>query len=106
MNDTPAIPLSRQLGAEALGSFFLFATVVGSGIMGETLADGNIAVALLGNTIATGAILFVIIAALAPVSGAHFNPAVTLVFALRREIAPAAALAFVVAQLVGGMLGV
>lgn len=106
MNDTPPIPLSRQPGAEALGSFFLFATVVGSGIMGEALADGNIAVALLGNTIATGAILIVLIAALAPVSGAHFNPGVTLVFALRREIAPAVAIAFVVAQLVGGLLGV
>ncbi|MBO6528176.1 MIP/aquaporin family protein [Erythrobacter sp.] len=98
--------LHRQLGAEALGSFFLFATVVGSGIMGEALADGNIAIALLGNTIATGAILFVLIAALAPVSGAHFNPAVTLVFALRREIAAGAALLFVAAQLAGGMIGV
>ncbi|MBO6769129.1 MAG: aquaporin family protein [Erythrobacter sp.] len=98
--------LHRQLGAEALGSFFLFATVVGSGIMGEALADGNIAIALLGNTIATGAILFVLIAALAPVSGAHFNPAVTLVFALRREIPLGAALLFVAAQLAGGMIGV
>ena len=97
---------SRQLAAEALGSFFLFATVVGSGIMGETLAGGNVAIALLGNTIATGAILFVLIAALAPVSGAHFNPAVTLVFALRREIGPMVAVAYVAAQLAGGLLGV
>ena len=96
----------RQLAAEALGSFFLFATVVGSGIMGETLAGGNVAIALLGNTIATGAILFVLIAALAPVSGAHFNPAVTLVYALRREIGSALAVAYVAAQLVGGLLGV
>ena len=105
--DKAATPtVSRQLGAEALGSFFLFATVVGSGIMGETLAGGNVAIALLGNTIATGAILFVLIAALAPVSGAHFNPAVTLVFALRREIGPMVAVAYVAAQLAGGLLGV
>ncbi|QYJ06749.1 aquaporin [Qipengyuania flava] len=96
----------RQLAAEALGSFFLFATVVGSGIMGETLAGGNVAIALLGNTIATGAILFVLIAALGPVSGAHFNPAVTLVFALRREIGPGLAVAYLAAQLAGGLLGV
>ena len=106
MSDDPQPTLPRQLGAEALGSFFLFATVVGSGIMGESLAGGNIAIALLGNTIATGAILFVLIAALAPVSGAHFNPAVTLVFALRREIGAGVAGAFVVAQLAGGLLGV
>ena len=106
MSDDPQPTLPRQLGAEALGSFFLFATVVGSGIMGESLAGGNIAIALLGNTIATGAILFVLIAALAPVSGAHFNPAVTLVFALRREIGAGAAGAFVAAQLAGGLLGV
>ena len=106
MSDDPQPTLPRQLGAEALGSFFLFATVVGSGIMGESLAGGNLAIALLGNTIATGAILFVLIAALAPVSGAHFNPAVTLVFALRREIGAGVAGAFVVAQLAGGLLGV
>lgn len=100
------VSLHRRLGAEALGSFFLFATVVGSGIMGETLAGGNVAIALLGNTIATGAILFVLIAALAPVSGAHFNPAVTLVFALRRDVAVSAAILFVAAQLAGGLLGV
>ncbi|MFA6219094.1 MAG: MIP/aquaporin family protein [Erythrobacter sp.] len=97
---------SRRVAAEALGSFFLFATVVGSGIMGEALAGGNVAIALLANTIATGAILFVLIAALGPVSGAHFNPAVTLVFALRREIGVGSALAYVLAQIVGGLIGV
>lgn len=106
MADTPASSPARPLAAEALGSFFLFATVVGSGIMGETLAGGNVAIALLGNTVATGAILFVLIAALGPVSGAHFNPAVTLVFALRREIGAGLALAYVAAQLAGGLIGV
>ena len=106
MADTPASSPARPLAAEALGSFFLFATVVGSGIMGETLAGGNVAIALLGNTLATGAILFVLIAALGPVSGAHFNPAVTLVFALRREIGAGLALAYVAAQLAGGLIGV
>ena len=66
--------LARRLAAEGLGSFFLFATVIGSGTMAETLASGNVALALLGNTMATGAILFVLIAMLGPVSGAHFNP--------------------------------
>ena len=77
---------ARRLAAEALGSFFLFGTVIGSGIMGETLAGGNVAIALLGNTLATGAILFVLITMLAPISGAHFNPAVTLTALIRREI--------------------
>src|SRR5205809_2957589 len=77
--------LSRRLLAEALGTAILVATVVGSGIMAERLAGGNQAIALLGNTIPTGAILVVIITILGPVSGAHFNPAVTLVFAARRE---------------------
>jgi glycerol uptake facilitator-like aquaporin len=96
----------RPLFAEALGSFFLFATVVGSGIMAESLAGGNIAVALIGNTLATAAILFVLITMLGPVSGAHFNPAVTLVFALRREVGAGMALAYVAAQLGGGIIGV
>jgi glycerol uptake facilitator-like aquaporin len=74
-------PLGRRLAAEALGSFFLFATVIGSGIMGETLSAGNNAVALLGNTLATGAMLFVLITMLGPISGAHMNPAVSLVAA-------------------------
>jgi len=79
-------PLRQRLGAEFLGTTFLLATVIGSGIMGERLSGGNIAIALLGNTIPTGAILFVLITMLAPISGAHFNPAVTTVFALRKEL--------------------
>ena len=98
--------MKRALAAEAIGSFFLFATVVGSGIMAETLSGGNVGVALLANAIATGAILFVLIAMLGPVSGAHFNPAVTLVMALGRRIAPRTALLYVAAQLAGGILGV
>lgn len=73
-------PLARRLTAEGIGSFFLFATVIGSGIMAERLAGGNVAVALLGNTMATAAMLFVLITKLGPVSGAHFNPAVSLVW--------------------------
>jgi glycerol uptake facilitator-like aquaporin len=96
----------RAILAEALGSFLLFATVIGSGIMGERLAGGNVAIALLGNTIATGAMLFVLITMFGPVSGAHFNPAVTLVIRLRREISSRVAIAFVAAQLGGGILGV
>src|SRR5204863_1936466 len=76
----------RRLAAEALGTAMLLAAVVGSGIMGERLAGGNDAIALLGNTLATGAALVVLITVFGPVSGAHFNPAVTLAFALRREI--------------------
>ncbi|GAB5488442.1 MAG: MIP/aquaporin family protein [Parasphingorhabdus sp.] len=98
--------LVQKLGAEALGSFFLFATVVGSGIMAESLSGGNVAIALLGNTLATGAILFVLIAVLAPISGAHFNPAVTLVMALRKELNAAESVLFVIAQLIGGIIGV
>lgn len=85
--EPPPPPLPRRLAAEGLGAFFLFATVIGSGIMAETLSAGNEAVALLANTIATGAILFVLIAMLGPISGAHMNPAVSLVAALRRELA-------------------
>jgi glycerol uptake facilitator-like aquaporin len=96
----------RAILAEALGSFLLFATVIGSGIMGERLAGGSVAIALLGNTIATGAILFVLITMFGPVSGAHFNPAVTLVIRLRGEISSRVAIAFVAAQLGGGILGV
>jgi len=98
--------MARKLVAEALGSFFLLATVVGSGIMAERLAGGNIAIALLGNTIPTGAILFVLITLLGPVSGAHFNPAVTLAFVLRREIRPYLALAYVLIQIIGALAGV
>ena len=98
--------LARRLAAEALGSFFLFGTVIGSGIMAEALSDGNVAIALLGNTLATGAILFVLIAMLGPISSAHFNPAVTLVFATRRELMWRDVAPFIVAQLIGGILGV
>ncbi len=94
-----------MLACEAIGSFFLFAAVIGSGIMAEALSGGNVAIALLANTIATGAILYVLIAMLGPISGAHFNPAVTFSFALRGEIGFWLALAFIGAQLAGGMLG-
>ena len=97
---------SRRLCAEALGTAFLLAVVVGSGIMGERLADGNVALALLGNTLATGAILVVLILIFGPISGAHFNPAVTLSFVIQRELAPGEAAAYVGAQVVGGMIGV
>jgi glycerol uptake facilitator-like aquaporin len=98
-------PLARRLAAEGLGSFFLFATVIGSGIMAENLSGGNDAVALLGNTLATGAMLFVLITVLGPVSGAHMNPAVSLVAALRRELPWRDATAYLVAQLGFGILG-
>jgi glycerol uptake facilitator-like aquaporin len=98
--------LTRRLAAEALGAALLLAVVIGSGIMGERLAGGNIAIALLGNTLSTGAGLFVLISIFGPISGAHFNPAVTLVFALRREMPFIAALAYVAAQVAGAVLGV
>ena len=98
--------IHRALLAEAVGSFMLFATVVGSGIMAERLAGGNVAVALLANTLATGAMLFVLITMLGPVSGAHFNPAVTLILRLRAEVSTAQGLGYVVVQLGGGILGV
>ena len=98
--------MNRQIASEAIGSFLLFVTVVGSGIMAEKLAGGNIAIALLGNTFATGAMLFVLITMLGPVSGAHFNPAVTLIMRLRGEITTGQGLGYVVAQLAGGILGV
>jgi len=100
-----ASPLSRRLLAEALGTAILVATVVGSGIMAERLAGGNQAIALLGNTIPTGAILVVIITILGPVSGAHFNPAVTLVFATRGTIPWAEVIPYVIAQCAGGVGG-
>lgn len=98
--------LSVRLTAEGVGSFFLFATVIGSGIMAERLAGGNVAVALLGNTLATGAILFVLITMLGPISGAHMNPAVSLVAALRRDLRWTDAAAYTVAQIAFGILGV
>lgn len=101
--DQPDLP--RRLAAEALGSFFLFACVIGSGVMAQNLAGGNVALALLANAIATGAMLYVLIAMLGPISGAHFNPAVTLVFALRREIAWGQGAAYVAMQIAGGTLG-
>jgi glycerol uptake facilitator-like aquaporin len=102
---TEPASLARRLTAEGLGTALLVATVIGSGIMAERLAGGNQAIALLGNTIPTGAILVVIITILGPVSGAHFNPAVTLVFAARgelpwREVAP-----YIVIQFLGGIAG-
>ena len=98
-------PLGRRLIAEALGTAILVATVVGSGIMAERLAGGNQALALLGNTIPTGAILIVIITILGPVSGAHFNPAVSLVFAGRGEFPWSEVLPYVVVQCLGGICG-
>jgi glycerol uptake facilitator-like aquaporin len=97
---------SRRLFAEALGTAFLLATVVGSGIMAEKLAGGNVAIALLGNTLPTGAILVVLILIFGPVSGAHFNPAVSLAFAIRGELSWPTLGAYVVAQIVGGVVGV
>jgi glycerol uptake facilitator-like aquaporin len=100
----PSFDLPRRLAAEALGTALLVATVVGSGIMAENLT-GDVALALLGNTLATGAILVVLISILGPISGAHFNPAVSLVFALKRELTPREALCYVVAQIAGGIVG-
>ena len=97
--------LGRRLAAEGIGSFFLFACVIGSGIMAANLSGGNGAIALLANTAATGAILFVLITMLGPISGAHMNPAVTLVFAWRRELHWREAGAYVFVQLAFGILG-
>jgi glycerol uptake facilitator-like aquaporin len=96
--------LPRRLVAEALGSALLVATVVGSGIMAETLTR-DVALALLGNTLPTGAILVVLIAIFGPISGAHFNPAVTLVFALKRELVPREAVLYIAVQIAGGIAG-
>lgn len=98
-------PLERRIAAEGLGSFFLFATVIGSGIMAANLSQGNDAVALLGNTLATGAILFVLITMLGPISGAHMNPAVSLVAASRGELRWIDAAVYIAAQLAFGILG-
>jgi len=96
--------LPRRLTAEALGTALLVATVVGSGIMAESLTR-DAALALLGNTLPTGAILVVLITILGPISGAHFNPAVTLIFALKRELKPRDALLYIVVQIAGGIVG-
>lgn len=98
--------MTKKLTAEFIGTFFLLATVVGSGIMGDSLSGGNAAIALLGNTIATGAILAVLILVFGPLSGAHFNPAVTLSFLIRKEITLPHALAYVAVQVIAGIAGV
>ena len=100
-----AFTVTRRVVAEMLGAALLLAIVIGSGIMGERLSGGNVAVALLGNTLATGAGLVVLITVFGPISGAHFNPAVTLAFALKREISALLAIGYVVAQIVGAVLG-
>lgn len=98
--------LSRRLASEALGSSLLLATVIGSGIMADQLAGGNVALALLGNTLATGAMLVVLVLAMGPISGAHFNPAVSIVFALRRELTLRLCVSYAVAQTMGAIIGV
>lgn len=99
-------PLAKRVVAEALGTFFLLAAVVGSGIMAERLANGNTALALLANTAATGAALVALIISFAPISGAHFNPVVTLSFALRLELVRKDVPFYLFAQIVGGIFGV
>src|ERR1700732_4011892 len=96
--------LPRRLAAEALGTALLVATVVGSGIMAESLTR-DVALALLGNTLATGAMLVVLITILGPISGAHFNPAVTLIFACRRDLSLREALCYMAVQIIGGVIG-
>ncbi len=98
--------MAKKLIAEALGTFLLLATVVGSGIMGETLAAGNTAVALLGNTLATGALLVVLITIFGPISGAHFNPAVTCAMLIQRRITTHEAGYYIIIQVAAGLLGV
>jgi glycerol uptake facilitator-like aquaporin len=98
--------LAQRLGAEALGTAFLLAAVVGSGIMAQRLSGGNLALALLGNTLPTGAVLVVLILIFGPVSGAHFNPVVSFAFALRRELPWREAASYIVMQIGGGVTGV
>ena len=100
----PIFDLRRRVFAEAMGTALLVATVVGSGIMAETLTK-DVALALLGNTLPTGAILVVLITILGPISGAHFNPAVSIVFALKRELSTRDAAIYIGAQILGGILG-
>lgn len=95
----------KRLFSEALGTMGLLTAVIGSGIMAERLADGNVAIALMGNTFPTGAMLMVLILVFGPVSGAHFNPAVTLAFLIRREIAASHAVMYVTVQIIGGLTG-
>jgi len=99
------VGIARRLASEALGTALLLAIVVGSGIMGERLAGGNTAIALLGNTLATGAGLTVLVTIFGPLSGAHFNPAVSLVFVLRRELDTRTAFLYIAAQIGGGVVG-
>jgi glycerol uptake facilitator-like aquaporin len=98
--------LPRRLMAEALGTALLLMVVIGSGVMGDRLAGGNVAVALLGNTLATGAGLVVLITVFGPISGAHFNPAVSLVFLIRRELPAGTAALYAAVQIVGAIAGV
>ncbi len=98
--------MKRALIAETLGTALLLMAVVGSGIMGEQLADGNGGLALLANAVSTGAMLYGLITVLRPISGAHFNPAVTLCFWLRKEVTTLQGLSYGLAQVAGGVLGV
>jgi glycerol uptake facilitator-like aquaporin len=100
-----SISAARLFAAEAIGTALLVATVIGSGIMAERLAGGNVALALLGNTLSTGCMLVVLILVFAPISGAHFNPAVSLVFAALRELSVHRLLLYVVAQVLGAIAG-
>jgi glycerol uptake facilitator-like aquaporin len=106
LDNNNATGIARRLVAEGLGTAFLLATVVGSGIMGERLSGGNVALALLANSLATGAVLSVLILSLAPISGAHFNPAVTLAFTIERKLSSSLAAAYVAAQVIGAFAGV
>ena len=109
MTGKPADPspssFARRVAAEGVGAFFLFACVIGSGIMAERLSGGQDAIALLANTLATGAILFVLITVLGPISGAHMNPAVSLIAAARRELGWSDAVAYILTQFAFGILG-
>lgn len=96
----------RKLASEFIGTLFLVATVIGSGIMAESLAEGNAAVALLGNTLATAGILYVLITCLGPISGAHFNPAVSFVFWLKRELSTDRCTLYIIFQSLGAIAGV
>ena len=96
----------RKLASEFIGTLFLVATVIGSGVMAESLAEGNAAVALLGNTLATAGILYVLITCLGPISGAHFNPAVSFVFWLKRELSTDRCTLYIIFQCLGAIAGV
>ena len=99
------ITFAKKLVAESIGTVFLLATVVGSGIMAESLAGGNVAIALLGNTLATGCILMVLILIFGPISGAHFNPAVTLSFWLQQQISDREAAFYIIVQIIAAIAG-